>query len=192
MGPPGSGKGTQGSRLAERYGIKHIAVGDLLRREAEAGTELGSQVAAIMRRGELVSDEVVARVITPAVTQAAGNGGFVLDGFPRTLTQAVAARQAADPVNVDADVVVWLDVSPRELIARLGGRSSSEGRTDDTAETISRRLQVYEEATRPLLDYYSGRGLLVTVPAENDAAQVHADIVAAIEGKLGNAPDKRV
>ena len=184
MGPPGSGKGTQGTLLAERYGVAHIAVGDLLRREAVAGTDLGQEIADTMRRGELVGDEVIAELITPAITKAAENGGFVLDGYPRTLTQAVAARQAADLVNVDADVVVWLDVSPQELITRLGGRSVAQGRTDDTAETISRRLQVYEEATRPLLDYYSGRGLLVTIEAEKDADQVHADVVAAIEGKL--------
>lgn len=186
MGPPGSGKGTQGSLLAERYGIAHIAVGDLLRREAYAGTELGRQIAETMRRGELVGDDLIGELITPAVTKAAENGGFVLDGFPRTLTQAVAARQAADLSNVDADVVVWLDVSPQELIARLSGRSAEQGRSDDTAETISRRLQVYEEATRPLLDYYSGRGLLVTIAAEKDAELVHADVVAAIESKLAS------
>ncbi|MDQ1730302.1 MAG: adenylate kinase [Pseudonocardiales bacterium] len=186
MGPPGSGKGTQGMRLAQHFGIEHISVGDLLRDEVDSGTELGKHVAATMERGELVPDDVVTEMVTPHVARAAAKGGFILDGYPRTLTQAVSARQEADSLNVEADVVVWLDVSPHTLIKRLAERATEEDRPDDTAETISRRLQVYEEATRPLLDYYQGRGLLVTVGAEDDPEHVHAAVVAAIHGKLGD------
>jgi adenylate kinase len=182
MGPPGSGKGTQGERLAERYGITHIAVGDVLRTEVEAGTPFGKRIAETMQRGDLISDEDVTELIAPLVAKAAAEGGFVLDGFPRTLGQAVAARQVADELNVDADVAVWLDVEPRQLIDRLVSRT--EGRSDDTRETIRRRLQVYEEATRPLLDYYRGRGLLVEVDASHPPDEVTAAVLRAIDEHL--------
>lgn len=184
MGPPGSGKGTQGAILARQLQVEHIAVGDLLRSEVSAGTPLGLRVAATMQAGDLIPDELVTELVAPTVTRAAQNGGYILDGFPRTLTQAVAARQAADEFNVDADIVIWLDIPPQVLIGRLADRAAAQGRSDDTAETISRRLQVYEEATRPLLDYYQGRGLLTTVDALGDAAQVNTAIMAAIRGPL--------
>lgn len=184
MGPPGSGKGTQGALLAKDLGIEHIAVGDLLRAEVDAGTSLGRQVAATMQAGDLISDDLITELMAPKVTKAAQNGGYILDGFPRTLMQAVSARQTADEFNVDADIVIWLDVSPQALIARLAGRAGEQGRADDTAETISRRLQVYEEATRPLLDYYQGRGLLATVDASGDTSDVHAAVMAAIGQRL--------
>lgn len=181
MGPPGSGKGTQGERLAERYGVAHIAVGDLLRAEVEAGTPFGKRIAVTMERGDLVSDDEITEMIAPQVAKAAAAGGFILDGFPRTLTQAVAARQAADELNMDADVVIWLDVEPRALVERMVSRAAGQGRADDTRETISRRLQVYEEATRPLLDYYRGRGLLVEVDASQSPDDVTAAVLSAIE-----------
>jgi adenylate kinase len=184
MGPPGSGKGTQGERLAEQFRIPHIAVGDLLRSEVESSTPLGQQVEATMQRGELISDELITELIEPYIAQAVSDGGFILDGFPRTLVQAVTARQAANRHNVDADVVVWLDVSPQALIARMMERSGEQGRSDDTTETISRRLQVYEEATRPLLDYYQGRGLLVTVDASRTPDEVTAAALNAIKTHL--------
>jgi adenylate kinase len=184
MGPPGSGKGTQGAMLAEQLHIEHIAVGDLLRAEVTAGTPLGHQVAATMQAGDLIPDDLVIELMAPTVTRAAANGGYILDGFPRTLMQAVAARQTADEFNVDADIVIWLDISPQVLIGRLSERAGEQGRADDTAETVSRRLQVYEEATRPLLDYYQGRGLLATVDASGDAAQVNAAIRDAIGARL--------
>ncbi|UQX88487.1 adenylate kinase [Jatrophihabitans telluris] len=183
MGPPGSGKGTQGVRLAQALGIPHIAVGDLLRAEVESGSERGQAFAEIMGRGELISDDVITELITPVVVAAGRSGGYILDGFPRTLVQAVNARQAADELNVDADVVIWLDVPPRELIDRLVGRAAEQGRADDNAEAVSRRLQVYEEATRPLLDYYKGRGILAEVDASKDPAVVNRDLMRVIESR---------
>jgi adenylate kinase len=180
MGPPGSGKGTQGDKLAEELSLTHIAVGDLLRSEVEAATDLGRAVAAPMERGELISDDLIAELIGPYVLAAASNGGYILDGFPRTLTQAVAARQVANDLNVDADVVVWLEVPPTELIRRLVGRSQEERRSDDAIEIVKRRLQVYEDATRPLLDYYHGRGLLVGVEASGDPDTVTKHILEAL------------
>jgi adenylate kinase len=181
MGPPGSGKGTQGARLAEHLGVEHIAVGDLLREEVENGTALGREVADTMARGDLIPDEVITRLLRPHIERGVADGGYILDGYPRTLTQAVAARQEADTVNVEADVVVWLDVDPDTLIARLKDRADQEDRQDDTVETISRRLQVYEEATRPLLDYYAGRGLLATVDASPGEDEVFQRVLAAVE-----------
>lgn len=187
MGPPGSGKGTQGARLAAEYGVPHIAVGELLRAEVEAGTTLGEQVAATMARGDLVSDEVISDLLLPHVLEAAARGGFILDGFPRTLNQAVSARQSVDNGEVDADVVVWLDVAPQELVRRLVERAGEQDRTDDTPDTVSRRLQVYEEATRPLLDYYRGRGLLVTVDASHPPELVTQSALRAIKVHLASA-----
>jgi adenylate kinase len=187
MGPPGSGKGTQGALLAARYGIPHIAVGDLLRAEVEAHTQLGDEVAHTMAKGELISDDLIAALITPYVLKAAANGGFILDGYPRTLNQAVSARQSAAEGNVDADVVLWLDVPPQELVRRLVERSSEQDRADDTPDTVSRRLQVYEDATRPLLDYYRGRGLLVTVDASQSPSAVTDLAIREIEAHLASA-----
>ncbi len=181
MGPPGSGKGTQGQRLGEALGLDHIAVGDLLRAEVEAGTDLGHRVAATMASGDLIDDDLIIELIGPLVRAAADRGGFILDGYPRTLTQAVVARQAASQAEVEADIVVWLDVPARQLIDRLVARATDEGRADDNAETVSRRLQVYEEATRPLLDYYQGRGLLATIEASGDPASVTDAILATID-----------
>jgi adenylate kinase len=183
MGPPGSGKGTQGNKLAEALSITHIAVGDLLRGEVEADTALGRAVAGTMERGELISDELISELIGPYVLAAAANGGYILDGFPRTLTQAVAARQVANELNVDADVVIWLDVPPQELVGRLISRSIEQGRSDDSIEVVNRRLQIYEEATRPLLDYYQGRGLLMGVDASGDADTVTKNILEALRNR---------
>jgi adenylate kinase len=187
MGPPGSGKGTQGQRLAAHFQVPHIAVGDLLRAEVDAQTELGAQVAETMARGDLISDDVITELITPHVRSAADSGGFILDGYPRTLNQAVTARQSANAANVDADVVLWLDVNPAELVHRMMARGDAQDRVDDTPETISRRLQVYEDATRPLLDYYRGRGLLVTVDASQPPAAVTESALHSIKAHLGAA-----
>lgn len=172
VGPPGSGKGTQGARLAERLGIEHIASGDLLRAEVAAGTPLGAEVDGLLRRGELVPDETIMQLLRPRIEAAARAGGYLLDGFPRTVAQAVEARRMADDIDAAADAVIYLDVPRDELVARILERAKKQGRSDDNAETVQNRLHVFDEVTRPLVDYYRERGLLHVVDATGDPDDV--------------------
>jgi adenylate kinase len=180
IGPPGSGKGTQGERLAERLGLEHIAAGDLLRAEVERQTPLGRQVSEYVQRGDLVPDDVILSLLMPRVLAASKNNGYVLDGFPRSVKQAVEARSLAERAGASPDVVIYLDVRRDELIRRILSRAIIEGRADDNPETVGKRLQVFEEATRPLIDYYRDRGLLRVVDANRGADEVTADILAAL------------
>lgn len=180
IGPPGSGKGTQGERLASRLGVDHIAAGDLLRAEVAAGTPLGEQVKELIARGELVPDAIVLSLVLPRVLQAAAAGGYILDGFPRSVEQAKEARNLADQVDAGPDAVVYLDVPREELVRRILARARTEGRADDNEHTVQHRLQVFDEATSPLIGYYRERGLLHTIDAGQDADAVTAAILAAI------------
>jgi adenylate kinase len=181
IGPPGSGKGTQGERLAKRLGTEHIAAGDLLRAEIEAGTQLGEKVRDYLERGELVPDELVLDLLMPRVLAAARNGGYLLDGFPRSVGQAREARRLAEQEGFSADAVIYLDAPREELIARLLARARIQGRSDDTRDVICNRLAVFDEATAPLIDYYRGRGLLRVV----DASRPADDVTEAILAELG-------
>jgi adenylate kinase len=176
LGAPGSGKGTQGKALAEHFGVRHVSTGDLLRAHIAEGTELGRAAAPYVQRGDLVPDDLMLQVAGNAVAEAAREGGYVLDGFPRTLAQAERAYELAGPADVAAEAVVYLavpdDVARERLMAR-----SVDGRVDDAdADVIERRLRVFHEETGPLLDFYRDRGILVTV----DAAQPPDDVTAAM------------
>ena len=180
MGPPGSGKGTQGQRLAERLGVAHVAAGDLLRAEVAAETPLGQQASELMSQGRLVPDELVIDLLRPAVEQAAADGGFVLDGFPRSVRQAEQARELAEAEGVAGDAAIYLDAPREELTARLLARAEKEGRSDDNEKVITERLSVFDEATQPLVEYYRGRGLLHVVDALGEPDQVTAAILSAL------------
>jgi adenylate kinase len=180
IGPPGSGKGTQGQLLCEHYGLAHIAAGDLLRAEVEAGTPLGKEVADYLDRGELVPDELVIGLIMPLVGEAVEKGGYVLDGFPRSVGQALVARSMAEELGATPDAVVYLEVPRDELVQRILARAKSEGRSDDTAEVIHNRLEVFDDATHPLVDYYRSRGLLHVIDASLSEEEVTAQILAAV------------
>jgi adenylate kinase len=180
IGPPGSGKGTQGQLLSDRFGLKHIAAGDLLRSEVEAGTPLGKEMAGYLDRGELVPDETVIELLMPQVVDSVGSGGYVLDGFPRSVGQALVARGLAEEVGATPDAVIYLEASRDELVRRIVGRARIEGRSDDTAEVVHNRLQVFDEATRPLIDYYRARGLLHVIDANQTEEKVAEHILAAI------------
>ena len=182
IGPPGSGKGTQGERLAARLGIEHIAAGDLLRAEVSAGTPLGRQVSAFMQRGDLVPDVVILSLLLPRVLAAAEGNGYLLDGFPRSVDQAVEARKLAEQADASPDAVVYLDVPRAELVRRILARAAVEGRADDNPETVENRLKVFDEATLPLVDYYRGRGILHVVDANEDEDRVTENILAALDG----------
>jgi adenylate kinase len=180
IGPPGSGKGTQGQRLADRLGVEHIAAGDLLRAEVAAASPLGLQVRDLIDRGELVPDVVILGLLLPKVLQAAAAGGYILDGFPRSVEQASEARKLADQVDAGPEAVLYLDVPRAELVRRILERAKVQGRADDTEETVQNRLRVFEEATRPLVDYYTERGLLHMIDAAPDADTVTAAILSAL------------
>ena len=180
LAPPGAGKGTQGQRLAARFGVRHIAAGDLLRAEAQAEGPLGREIAAHQARGDLVPDQIVLDLLTPVIVEAAARGGYILDGFPRTLTQATAAAELGARLGVTLDAVVYLHAPEEVLTRRLLGRASQSGRADDTGEVIRHRLQVFAETTGPLVPYYTERGILITVDADQPPASVTAGILAGL------------
>jgi len=180
LAPPGAGKGTQGERLAAWSGARHIAAGDLLRAEAQADGPLGRQIAACQARGDLVPDQIVLDVLTPAVVAAAAGGGYILDGFPRTLPQATAAADLAVRLGVTLDAAIYLHAPNEVLTRRLLDRASRSGRTDDKADVIRHRLKVFAETTGQLVPYYTERGILVEV----DADQPPGSVTAAIQARL--------
>ena len=182
LAPPGAGKGTQGERLAAWSGARHIAAGDLLRAQARDGSLLGREIAAYQARGDLVPDQIVLDVLTPAVTEAAARGGYILDGFPRTLPQAIAAADLAARLDVTLDAALYLHATDAVLTRRLLNRASQGGRSDDRADVIRHRLQVYAEITGPLVPYYTERGILVAVDADQSPDSVTADIRAGLSG----------
>jgi adenylate kinase len=158
LGPPGAGKGTQGVRLAEALGITHLATGDLLRAEVAAGSELGKLAKSYMDRGDLVPDDVIIGMIKSRLSGRGGESGMVLDGFPRTVTQAEALDAALKQSGQPLDRVIYFDVGRDELVKRLINRAKEQGRSDDTPETIERRMDVYEKQTAPVLEYYRRSG----------------------------------
>jgi adenylate kinase len=182
LAPPGAGKGTQGERLAAWSGAEHIAAGDLLRAEAQSGSGLAREIAGYQDRGDLVPDQVVLGVLTPAIIAAAVRGGFILDGFPRNLAQAVAAHELAVRIGITLHAAIYLDAPEAVLTERLLGRASKDGRTDDTADVIRHRLHVYAETTGALVPYYTERGILLTVNADQPPDAVTADIQAGLAG----------
>ena len=182
LAPPGAGKGTQGERLAAWSGARHIAAGDLLRAQAQAEGPLGREIAAHQARGDLVPDQIVLDVLTPAVTEAAAHGGYILDGFPRNLSQAIAAAELAARLEVTLHAAIYLHAPEPVLTRRLLDRASQSGRSDDKADVIRHRLRVFAETTGPLVPYYTERGILVAVDADQPPEAVTADIQARLSG----------
>jgi adenylate kinase len=185
IGPPGSGKGTQGERLAERLGLEHIAAGDLLRAEVEQQTPLGRHVAEFMQRGDLVPDVVILSLLMPKVLAAAEGSGYLLDGFPRSVEQAIEARSLAERAGASPDAVIYLDAPREELVRRILSRAAIEGRADDNPDTVHNRLQVFEDATRPLIEYYRDRGLLHVVDANRGEDEVTDEILGVLSRSAG-------
>jgi adenylate kinase len=179
VAPPGAGKGTQAAVIAEHFGVPHIATGDLLRDHVARGTELGQAVQSYLDRGELVPDEVVLGMLREALLQA-GDRGYVVDGIPRTMTQARALYEMAVELDLTADVALHLQVDDEELMRRLLARSAEQGRSDDTEDVIRRRLALYYEVTHPILDWYGERGILVSVDAMRPAEEVGRQILTAL------------
>ena len=187
LAPPGAGKGTQGERLAARLGVRHIAAGDLLRAEVRAGTPRGDQIAGFQEQGDLVPDQLVIDLLLPVVIEAAAHGGYILDGFPRTLPQATTAAELGVQLDVTLDATVYLYAPEAVLTRRLLARASQEGRADDTAGVIRHRLEVFAETTEPLVAYYRKRGILVAV----DADQPPESVTAQIQARLSELTPRR-
>jgi adenylate kinase len=177
VGAPGSGKGTQSAALASLYGIEHISSGEVLRVEVRAGTPLGREVAAYQRRGDLVPDQIVFDLLIPVIAAATARGGYILDGFPRTVPQALQAADVARRLDLSLDAAIYLNVPDPVLLQRLLAR----GRPDDSAEVIKHRLEVFAETTRPLIDYYrQQRGILLEVDGDQPAEAITAEIQARL------------
>lgn len=182
VAPPGAGKGTQGERIATRYDVPHIASGDLFRAEVARDTVLGRSVRNDLDAGELVPDRLVVELLTPPVIQAAReDGGYVLDGFPRTVEQARLAAEVAREHGILAQVVLALDAPEEVLLDRLVGRAGREGRRDDASSTIRHRLEIYVDQTRPLIDFYAQRGILHRIDATPPADEVSAAIFSILD-----------
>jgi len=187
IGPPGAGKGTQSTRIATHFDLTRIATGDLLREEVASGSALGRTAKAYIDRGDLVPDDVVITMTRERVVQANNEGGFVLDGYPRTLAQAEDAYRWAKARGIPLDLALSFEIGTDELLARLAGRAREEGRSDDTEETIRHRLEVFRTQTYPLVAYYERRGILVRVDAVGPVDAITERILAALHWHKANA-----
>ncbi|MEO8003260.1 MAG: adenylate kinase [Arenimonas sp.] len=180
LGAPGSGKGTQATRLREHLQVPHISTGDLLRAAVAAGTELGMQAKVVMASGNLVSDDIVLGMLEERLLRSDADNGFILDGYPRNLAQANALEKLLEKIKQPVDVAVQLDVNTDLLVERIAGRAKAEGRADDTPEAVRHRLNVYNEQTAPVVDFYRNHGSLVHVDGIGTLDEVFNRIIAAI------------
>jgi adenylate kinase len=187
IGPPGAGKGTQAIRVAAHFDLTRIATGELLREEVASGSDLGRAAKAYIDRGDLVPDDLVIAMTRDRVVKANTEGGYILDGFPRTLAQAEAAHRWALARGVPFDLALSFEIGADELLARLAGRAREEGRSDDTEDTVRHRLQVFQTQTHPLVAYYQRRRILVRVDAVGPVDAITERILAALHWHKANA-----
>lgn len=160
FGPPGSGKGTQSVKLAEKFRLVHLSTGDMLRAEIAAGSELGRKMSSIMAKGELVPDEVVIEMIATKIDNTKGFAGFLFDGFPRTVAQTMELEKMLNNRDMKIDAMLVLDVEHDELVKRLIARAELSGRPDDKdPEIIENRISVYKSKTEPIINYCKAKGL---------------------------------
>lgn len=183
VGPQGSGKGTQGIRIAEAFGVPAISTGDVFRAAVADGSELGSQVKAIIEAGDLVPDELTSAVVRERLSQEDAEGGFLLDGYPRNVAQVMHLDEFLEGRDEELDAVILLDVPREESISRIAGRAAEQGRSDDTEEVIANRLAIYERETAPILGVYEARDLVVPVDGVGTLDEITARIIAALEAR---------
>jgi adenylate kinase len=181
MGPPGAGKGTQAKLIAEHYRIPAISTGDIFRAMKHADTPLARQVREIMESGGYVSDEITNEIVNDRLAQPDCEGGFLLDGYPRTLQQVQTLDGFLAKIERPIDAVISLLADTDEVVARLLRRAQIDGRSDDNEETIRVRQQVYAEQTEPLLEVYRSRGLLVEVDGLGEVEEVSERVFAALD-----------
>ena len=181
FGPPGSGKGTQASRIEKEFHLVHLSTGAILRSEVARGTEIGKEVARIMAAGDLVPDDIIVRIVRQRLPESEVGEGVLLDGFPRTLEQARALDEMLASEGHQVDFVIALDVPEDVLVERILHRAVIEGRSDDTREAIAERMHEYHKLTEAVLDYYRQRGVrVVEVDGMGDPDEVFERIRGAI------------
>lgn len=197
LGAPGAGKGTQAQKLVEEFGVAHISTGDLLRAAVKAGTKLGVKAKSYMDNGQLVPDKLVVDLVTERLDADDAQKGFILDGFPRNTAQAVTLDSALAEMGRSLDAALLVDVKPDVIVKRLSSRRTCKEcgytapagvdscpscggemyqRDDDKPETIQKRLDVYENQTAPLVEYYRGKELLKSVDGDRPVGEVYADV----------------
>ncbi len=186
-GPPGAGKGTQAQFLSAQFSIPHISTGDIFRANLKASTPLGLAAKAFIDRGELVPDSVTNEMVRERLTQSDVENGFLLDGFPRNVAQAEVLRAILASMQTPLDAVLELSIAAEEIIARLSIRKTLDPTTgeyyqreDDRAEVIARRLEVYEEQTAPIIAFYRGEGLLITISAMGSVEEITERAISAL------------
>ena len=183
VGPQGSGKGTQGVRIAEAYGIPVVSTGDVFRANIKAGSELGQRVQQIVEQGRLVPDELTSEIVRDRLAQPDAADGFLLDGYPRNLGQVAHLDDFLASRDESLAAVIELRVPRDESIARLGLRAAQEGRSDDTDEIIAHRLDIYENETAPILDVYGERGIVDAIDGVGTLDEITGRIFAALEAR---------
>ncbi len=184
FGPPGSGKGTQSSKIVEKYNLTHLSTGDLLREEISKDTPLGRKVKGYIDKGLLVPDKIVLREFYCRASEHMDSPGFVFDGFPRTIVQAEALDRMLNRQNIPINLVISVEVEENELFKRMMGRAEDSGRSDDAEEIIWRRIEVYKEQTLPLLNFYTKQGKLVPINGMAPVEDVFSKISHAIDTYL--------
>jgi adenylate kinase len=185
IGPPGAGKGTQASKLAEAYGIPAISTGDIFRYNVKNETELGKLAKSFMDRGEYVPDSVTNDLVRDRLSHDDAEAGFLLDGYPRTADQVVELDSILEGLGKKLDAVVQLTADTDEVVRRLLNRAIEQGRSDDTEEVIRRRLEVSEAETAPLISVYASRGLVVMVDGLGAIDEVTGRIIEALDARTG-------
>lgn len=181
LGAPGSGKGTQAALLVQELNLPHISTGELLRSAVKAGSELGMQAKAVMDRGELVSDDIMLGLLGERLSQPDAKAGFILDGYPRNLSQARALDELLERLDQPVDEALQIDVDVDLVVARIAKRAAEEGRSDDTEEVVRNRMKVYSDQTAPVVDYYAQKGLLSRVLGEGTIEEVFQRIRGVLQ-----------
>ena len=181
LGVQGAGKGTQAKRIASEYGLAHIATGDILRHAIAERTELGQRVQPILERGELVPDDLMIDLIRERLQSEDAENGFVLDGFPRTMTQAEALDSMLAEIGRPLSIVFELQVPDDVALERLHRRAEQEGRADDTPEAIEKRLELYHRETKPLVAHYRMLGNLVGIHGDRPEDEVFSELQEALD-----------
>lgn len=182
FGPPGSGKGTQSSHIQQKYGLLHLSTGQMLRKEMAAKTDLGQEVEKFVISGQLVTDELVSKVLKKALADNLSNGnGFIFDGFPRNGEQAKILEEALASLNLEINIAINLNASDSELMKRILLRGETSGRADDNEIVIKERLEIYRENVKDLIDFYQTRDKLYEVHGEGSPEEVFARITKLID-----------
>lgn len=181
FGAPGSGKGTQGVKIAEKYGLEHVSTGDMLRNEVKSNSEVGKKLDSFMSKGQLIPDALMIEMLENMISNKTDAKGFIFDGFPRTLAQGKALDEMLQKHGEKVSVVLSLEVEEEELVNRILKRGEISGRADDNKETVAARLKVYHENTEPLKTFYADQFKLVRIHGEGDIEDIFSSIVDVID-----------